>query len=256
MEIAMDGTTVIVAGSTSGLGRTIALELATHGANVVVNGRSPDAGHAVVEEIEAQGSSAMFERADINDYEAVEQLVQNAIDRFGEIDVVVASGAGAAAPTADFFRNTPPEDFLDHFLLGVVNRLYLTKAVMEHMIETGGGRIINITTDAGRIPTPGEVAPGSSAAAVIQATRTLAAELRRWHISVNSVALSVTQDSEFVDDLLEESPIASVLEKALEKQEFPLMSDDVAEVVAFLAGASGARPITGQTISVTGGVGI
>lgn len=255
MRHTLDGRVALISGSTKNIGRTIAKEFAHQGADVVVNGRSEAPGAELVEEIERETSStAYFARGDINDPDEVERLVADAADEMGGIDVLVANGAAGSAPDANFFREMAYEDFLEFCSTHYASRMYLIKAALEHLIEADGGRVLNLTTDAGRMPTPAGVGQGGPAAALMLATRVLAKEFTRWDITVNTIAVTVTQDTERLERILEESPISSIFEKAVERQDFPLTSRDIAEVAAFLAGAEAARPITGQTISMTGGL--
>lgn len=255
METHLSGDVVLVSGSTAGIGKEIAREFAARGASVVVNGRSRETGDDVASSLAAEtGSEVTFVPADINDYDEVVALVEATVDRFGGLDVLVANGAAGAGPPANFFRKMDPEH-LEAFCTGhFVNRMYLAKAALEPMIEGDGGRMINVTTDAGRVPTPGELGPGAAGAAVMMATRILASEFNRWDIAVNAVALTVTQGTELLRALSEGSEISDVFQKAIDRQDFPLTAERVARAVAFLAADEGGRPITGQTISMTGGV--
>lgn len=254
MDIDMADMVALVAGSTSGIGRAIADELAVQGAHVIVNGRSADRGEPVVEEIRESGGSASFVAADIDEYENVQVMVDEVIDDQGCIDVLVPNGAATSGPVPEFFANTDPEDLMGFAESMLANRLYLIRAVLEPMREGGGGRIVNVSADAGRWPTPGEVGPGSAAAGLMMATKVLAWELKRWDITVNTVSISVTEDTPALEWVLEESGASSVFERAAERQSFPVHASDVAETVAFLAGAEGAAPITGQLLSINGGV--
>lgn len=254
-ETALSEQVCLVTGSTKGIGKAIARELADHGATVVLNGRSGDTCEAVSEELAAAtGSTVTFEVADINEYEQVETMVESVVDSHGGIDVVVANGAAAAGPPANFFREMDSEEFMEFCLAHFVNRMYVIKATLEPLIDAKGGRVISVTTDAGRVPTPGEFGPGTAGAAVIMGTRVLANEFKRWDITVNAVALTATKDTHLIETLTDESSIANVFQDVIDRQEFPLTPDRVAQLVTFLAGADGARPITGQTIPVTGGV--
>jgi len=256
MQLDMSGSAVLVTGSTKNIGRQIALRFASVGADVVITGRSREAGQTVRAEIEDRGVYSVFVPGDMTDYADVEQVVSTAIKEVGEIEVLVNSGGAASGPRANFFRDTDPKEFEGFLQHAVLSRFYFTKAILEHMITNEGGRIVHVTTDAGRIPTPGEVGPGSAGAAMMMATRVMASEFQRWNINVNAVALTATQDTDMVEHLEEESPIAHVFQKAVDSQQFPLTSDDVAELVLYLAGSKGASPITGQTISMTGGTAV
>lgn len=246
-------TVALVTASTGGIGRAVAEELADEGVDVVVNGRSVDSGERLISELEDRGVRAHFEQADINEYDEVERMVQNAIDEMGGIDVLVTSGGAISGPQPNFFRDMPPEDVLGFCRSQFANRVYAIKAVLEHMIDSGGGRIVNVSTDAAREPTPGEFGPGSAGAALLMATRTLAAEFSRWDIKVNTVCMSVVEGTASVEHV-KEGPAGAVFEAAFEKQDFEVAEDDIADVVGYLATGEGARPMTGQVISVNGGI--
>lgn len=246
-----DGEVALVTGSTAGIGREVARELAQRGADVVVNGRTEETGTEVVEELRDLGATARFERADITEYEHVESMVENTIDEMGGIDVLVGSGATQGTEPPGFFRDLDPEAHTEFCQHNYIARLYPIKAALDHMIESDGGRIVNVSADAGLWPTPGDIGAGGPTAALMMATRTLAAEFARWDIRVNTVSISVTEDTPGLEWVMENSPAANVFEKAIEKQSFPVYGEDVAEAVAFLAGE---RPITGQILSVNGGV--
>jgi 2-hydroxycyclohexanecarboxyl-CoA dehydrogenase len=243
----------LVTGSTGGLGQAVAKHLARQGIDLVVNGRSEESGEAFVTELENEGVEAHFEQADINEYSQVEAMVEGALDAMGHIDILVNSGGAASGPEPNFFRDTPPEDFLKHCRTQYVNRMYAIKAVLEHMVDSGGGRIINLSTDAGRVPTPGEVSVGAAGAALQLATRTLANELSRWNITVNTVCISVVEGTEALE-MAQDSSVSSIFKEALDRQSFSVTDDDIGDVISYLATADGAQPMTGQIISVNGGI--
>lgn len=246
-------TVALVTASTGGIGRAVAQSLAEEGVDVVVNGRSTERGEALVKELEDQGVDGHFEQANINEYEEVEQMVSNAVEVMGGIDILVTSGGAISGPQPNFFRDTPPEDILAFCRCQFANRIYAIKAVLEYMIENGGGRIVNVGTDAAREPTPGEFGPGSAGAALLMATRTLAAELSRWNITVNTVCISVVEGTSAMDWVID-SPVGSVFEAAIEQQTFPVTENDIGEIVSYLSTADGTQPMTGQILSVNGGV--
>lgn len=254
MRISLNGKTAFVSGSTGGIGREIALAYARHGADVIVNGRGVDAGEQLVERLEQEGIRATFAQSDITDPEALSVAVDDAAERMGGIDIVVANGAAGSGPSTNFFRDMPASEFESMTAHHYLSRLYVIDAALEHLIESDDGRVVSISSDAGRIPTPGEVLPGGAAAAVQMATRALAQEFARWEIPVNAVAPTVVEDTELLDQITGDGPASSVFEAALEKQTFLVTAEDVAEIVLFLTGSPAARPVTGQTISVTGGV--
>jgi 2-hydroxycyclohexanecarboxyl-CoA dehydrogenase len=254
MRITLNGKTALISGSTTGIGREIALAYAEHGADVIVNGRTEDDGEELVNRIEQNGVRATFAHADITDAEAVSTAVDEAAETMDGIDIVVANGAVGSGPSTDFFRDMPPEDYSSMTANHYLSRLYVINAALDYLIEASDGRVVAISSDAGRVPTPGEVVPGGAAAAVQMATRALAQEFARWDITVNGVAPTVVEGTDLLDEITDDGAVASVFESALDKQTFPVEPADVAEIVLFLTGSPATRPVTGQTLSMTGGV--
>lgn len=253
MDHSLEGKVALVTGSTDGIGAAIASEFADNGATVVVNGRSAEKADALVTALEERGATASVVLADINDYDAVEEMVETITDRYDGLDIVVGNGAAAAGPPPQFFADTDPGDLETYCRSMFLNRMYIVKAALEPLIESAG-RIVLVSSDAGRWPTPGEVGPGAASAAVMMATKVLASELARWNIQVNTVSISVTEDTPAMSWIRDESPVASVFERALEKQSFPVEATDIAETALFFAGTSAAESITGQLLSVNGGI--
>jgi 3-oxoacyl-[acyl-carrier protein] reductase len=146
-----------------------------------------------------------------------------------------------------------PEQFLQWCKVAYVNRLYVIKAALPYLRE-GGGRVVTITADAGKVATPGEVGPGGAAAALMMATRVLANEFARYDVTVNAVSLSAMHDTPAQRELMPESDAEHVFEKAFERQSFDVTPEDVAEAVLYLTSNTHSKPITGQIISVNGGI--
>ena len=255
MQVELDGKVAFVAGSTYGIGKAVALKLAENHADIVLNGRNPTQAAKVIKEIEQLGRKAVFEKADITDYREVEQAMQNAIAKFGKVDILVAGGGITQTGICPkFFHETDPIEYLSVAENQWWSRLYCIKALLPHMIERKTGKIVMLTTDAGRWPTPAESVVGGAGAAVMLGTRVLAKELARWRIRVNTVSTTVIEDSaSFRYETMLSPSLAQVFTKALEKQPFPVTMEDVAEACLFLASPE-SDSITGQVLSVNGGL--
>ena len=255
MQVELDGKVAFVAGSTYGIGKAVALKLAENHADIVLNGRNPTQAAKVIKEIEQLGRKAVFEKADITDYREVEQAMQNAIAKFGKVDILVAGGGITQTGICPkFFHETDPIEYLSVAENQWWSRLYCIKALLPHMIERKTGKIVMLTTDAGRWPTPAESVVGGAGAAVMLGTRALAKELARWRIRVNAVSTTVIEDSaSFRYETMLSPSLAQVFTKALEKQPFPVTMEDVAEACLFLASPE-SDSITGQVLSVNGGL--
>ena len=243
----------LVTGSTEGIGRAIAVKLAENGADIALNGRRPEKGEGVIREIGKLGRKAILERADINIWLEVKQMVAKVLSRLGKIDILVTSG-GRPHHAPAFFHEFDPESYTDWVKSQWLNRLYCVRAVLDHMIERKWGKILMLTTDAGRWPTPGESLVGGSAAGLVLATKVLASELARWGIRINTISLTVTRDTPALEEILSsDSSAAKVFRKALERQPFPVYAKDVAEAALFLV-SDDSNAITGQILSVNGGL--
>lgn len=256
MQTDLTGKVALVTGSSKWVGKAIALKLAENGADLVINGRNEEPGLETVEQIKSMGRRAIFEQADICSYAEVQQMVDNAIEKLGKVDILVVSGGASAKPEASlptFFRSMDPGLYTDFVATRLLSRAYAIKAVLEHMIEKQYGKIIMLTTDAGRWPTPGEAINGAAAAGVVMITKTLAKEFTRWGIRVNTLSISLTISEEGFDQIFASS-IGSVFEKLVKRMPFgPNKQGDVAEAALFFASPDSDQ-ITGHTMSINGGV--
>ena len=255
MQADLTGKVALITGSSKGIGKAIALTLARNGADIVLNGRNQDQALPVLEEIRAMGRQASFEQADIWDYREVRQMVDRAVQRFGKVDILVASGAGGGAPP-EFFNRIDPELYLDVVKSHWLSRLYCVRAVMDHMIERQSGKIIIITTDAGRTPTPRESLIGGAAAALVLMTKVIAQETSRWQIRINTICTTVTKDTPGYDYAMADptSHIFKIFKKAEERMPFGMnRPDDIAQLALFLA-SEDSNQITGQIFSISGGL--
>ena len=253
MQGTLSGKVALVAGSSYGIGKAIAIKLAQNGADIIINGRHEERGLEIVEQIKDIGRKAIFEQADVTNYQHVIQMVSNSIRKLGKVDILVASGGRPVkAAGLEFFRETKPEEYISYAESQWFSRLYCVRAVLDHMAERQSGKIVMITTDAGRWPTPGECLSGGAAAALVIATKVLAREFARWKIRINTICLTVTRDTPDLETMLS-SPIARIGKKALERQPFPTTSNDIAEAALFLASGASDQ-ITGQILSVNGGL--
>lgn len=253
MRVDLAGKVALITGATKGVGRNIALKLAENGASIAINARRPGPATEVIQQIEAMGQKAVFEQADITDYQEVERMIANVLQRLEKIDILVVSGGATEELKPNFFHGINPDDYMAYVKGQWLSRLYCARAVLDHMIERKSGKIIFLGTDGGRWPTPGESIAGGVGAALVMSTKVLAKEFTRWQIRVNAICITVTQDTPGLDWVLRDSPAAKIFQKALKQQPFPVTSDDVAEALLFFA-SSESDQITGQILSVNGGL--
>lgn len=255
MEANLAGKVAFVAGSSAGVGKAIALKLAINGADIALNGRNASAAQNTMNRIEELGRKVIFEKADITNYQEIKKALDNTITRLGKIDILVASGGVTSVDlVVDFFEKTDPASYLRIAEANWLCRLYCVRAVLDHMVKRRTGKIIILTTDAGRWPTPTESLAGATGAGIVMAAKVLAQELARWQIRVNAISLPPIKDTPGFEHAIKNSPsLAHVFEKALAKQPFPVTADDIANAALFFA-SDDSNAITGQTLSVNGGL--
>ena len=186
----LTGRVAIVSGGSQGLGKGIALELGRAGADVVVVARLPepvaDRGQSrphepvepVVAEIEAMGRRSLGVTADVRSADQVASMVQQAMDAFGQVDVLVnnAGGSWGEGFNVGNLLEITEHDLDETFRLNVMSAFLCSRTVAPIMKRQGRGSIVNVASVAGRTPSAGRGAYGLSKAAVINLTQTMAQE--------------------------------------------------------------------------------
>ncbi len=241
------GRTVLITGASRGIGAACARHFAAAGDRVVINYRRSEAeALALVQEIETAGGAAMAVRADVGDPEQVRQMVDNVLEKFCQLDILICN-AGIARQ--QLFTDITDEDWRDLFRTNVDGTFYCCRAVLPHFIHRKAGRIVTLSSMWGITGGSCEVAYSATKAAVIGLTRALAKEVGPSGITVNCVAPGVI-DTEMNGNLTPADLEALREETPLERIGMP---EDVAESVFFLA-SEGARFMTGQVLSPNGGI--
>jgi 2-hydroxycyclohexanecarboxyl-CoA dehydrogenase len=248
----LSGRTALVTGAGRGIGRAIALALAREGCQVGVADILPGSAEATAAEVEALGVKGLALPVDLTSRAEVERMVAQALAQFGQIDVLVNN---AGWDRMGLFLDTD-EDTWDRIIaVNLKAMLYVCKAVLPQMVARGGGKVVNVASDAGRVGSSGEAVYSATKGAVIAFSKALAREMARHRISVNVVCPGLTE-TPLLQSLRDQSP---KMEKILEAvtRATPLgrvaTPEEIAEAVAFLASPA-ADFITGQTLSVSGGL--
>ena len=246
----LDGKTAIVTGGGRGLGQYMAEALVDAGANVALCSRKKESCEEVAGELEARGGKALAMACDVTDPEAVEAVVEETVETFGTVDVLVNnSGATWGAPTLEM----PLEAFDKVVAVNLRGTFLMSQAVLRRMVERGeGGSIVNLASIAGLLGGHPDymqtVGYNSSKGAVISMTRDLATGFAREGINVNAIAPG------WFPTKMSRGLISQHEEKMLEG--IPLGRfggpEDIKGVLLLLASPAG-RYITGQTIVVDGG---
>ncbi|MBM4763783.1 SDR family NAD(P)-dependent oxidoreductase [Bacillus sp. B15-48] len=248
----LKGKVALVTGGTNGIGKATALKLAESGADVVIVGRNQEAGNQIVSEIKQMGRRSLFLECDLWEYDSVKKMTDQAAAEMGKIDILISNG-GTTVKYAKFFHELDPNDYAGCLNTQQFTRLYTIRAALDHMREQNYGKIIIITSDAGRVATPRESLIGSSAAGLVLMNKALASEFARWQIRVNTLCLTVIEDTPAFDEVMS-SEASHVFKKAVDRARLGLPNaEDVAEAALFFASPESDK-ITGQTLSINGGL--
>ena len=246
------GKTVLVTGSTTGIGEACAHIFAQSGAQVMVSGRHEQRGRAVVEEIQAAGGSAQFTAVDLRAAGACERLVGDTVERLGGLDVLVNNAGILYTANA---LDTSNEQWLDTMAVNVNALFYLSRAAVGHMKAAGKGAIVNVASEWGLNGEANHVAYCASKGAVIQITRCMALDHARDNIRVNSVCPGEIH-TRMVDDILAKrgGDLADNLRELAAGIPMRRLAHpaEVARCVHFLA-SDLASYVTGTNLSVDGG---
>lgn len=244
----LENKTAFVTGAASGIGRAIAEALAEQGARVAVADVDEANGKEVAGSLSA--GQGVFVPLDLTDAASVPGAVAAAESQLGPLDVLVnCAGADVIKPFLD-----TDEDLWEWLVqLNLFGVLRTTKAVLPGMIERGGGRIVNVSSDAARVGSSGEAVYSACKGGVISFTKSVAREVARAGITVNAVCPGPT-DTPATQKTLEEGGegIVKALTRAIPLGRLAAPAD-IAGAVVFFA-SDRASFVTGQTLSVSGGL--
>jgi 2-hydroxycyclohexanecarboxyl-CoA dehydrogenase len=248
------GKAALVTGSSAGVGFRVAEQLAEAGANVFINGRSAERGELAEARLRESGHDVRFIAGDCASYQDVVAVIDTARSSAGKLDILISAGAeGEIGPTP--LAEMTPQQIENEFHKRLMPRIFPVHAALSALRENGGS-VVLLTTEAGRSVTPGESVLGAVGASIIMMTKTLAKELGRFKIRVNSVALSLTSDTPTWERLRRSEGFErDLFTKLVDRFPFgrPPSADEAAALAVFLASTAAAQ-MTGQTISVNGGL--
>jgi 3-oxoacyl-[acyl-carrier protein] reductase len=239
------GKVAFVTGAGQGIGRAIAHALAAAGADVAVNALHPETSERTCAELTARGFKAMAVPGDVADDVSVARMVQTTTARLGPIDILVnnAAAPGALKPLAE---NSPEDQSRE--LVTLVGTLNCTRHVCPGMIQRRRGRIVNISSCAGRYAMPLRAVYTAANAGIDAFTRAMAKELGPYGITVNSVSPGAIESPRFrerSEEVRREHRRVIALDRFGEPEE-------IAEVVLFLV-SDQANYMSGAILDVDGG---
>ena len=248
----LKGKSALVTGGGGGIGRAVALALAREGARIAVADIVKENAEKVCSEVRSLGVDAMPCPVDLTKKADVDRMVGEIIDRFGQINILVnCQGWDRLEP----FVESNEETWEKLLAINFKSVLYTSRAVLPNMISHGGGKVVNISSDAGRVGSSWEAVYAGAKGAVIAFSKTIAREVARHKININVVCPGLTETPLLEAVRSQSEQTAKIIEAVTKATPFrrPAAPEEIAETVLFLASPS-ADFITGQSVSVSGGL--
>jgi len=253
----LNGKVTLVTGSARGIGKAIALKFAQEGAKVALNDINQENLKEAAKEIQkVSRGKVVYKRADVSKNKEVEELTQYVVERLGVIEILVNN---AAISRIIPFLDTSEELWDRTMEVNLKGAFLCCKAVIPGMIEKGGGKIINISSQSGKRGSKWHAAYCTSKFGIIGFTQSLALELASYKINVNAVCPGVVFTPLWEEHAANHARRRGIEEKEVKEdlvKNIPLgrlgTPEDVANLVLFLA-SSCSDYITGQAINLSGG---
>jgi 3-oxoacyl-(acyl-carrier-protein) reductase len=240
------GKVAIVTGSSRGLGRAIVRELADHGCKVVINYfQSKELAEQLQSELKDKGQEAICVQAGVAHPDDVQNLIDTTVKEFGGIDILV-NNAGVNRDRT--IRRMSAEEWQEVIATDLSSVFYCTNAALPHMIERGGGRIVNMSSIVGQMGNLGQSNYAAAKAGIVGFTKSAAQEFARFNITVNAMCPGFIA-TEMVTNLTEEVQQALLAKIPLGRFGKP---EEVASLCRFLV--SEGEYITGAQININGGM--
>jgi 3-oxoacyl-[acyl-carrier protein] reductase len=258
MDLGLRDRVAIVAASSQGLGKAVALGLAREGATLAICARTESTLNAAAAEIrDATGAEVMACPVDVTSHEAVRSFVATVHERYGRVDICVANAGG---PPSKLFAETTAEDWESAVRLNLMSTVYLAKETLPRMQQRRWGRFLAITSVTVKQPVEGLILSNSVRAGVSGLIKTLANEYGPYNVLVNSVCPGYTATARLLqlseNMAAREGVDAARIEERWSAQT-PLKRvgrpEEFANLVVFLA-SERAGFITGVSIAVDGGL--
>lgn len=250
----MGNRTCFITGASRGIGRAIARKFLEEGYNLALNYRKDEDKQSLEEEFEQVkkdcqlSSEIIYLKGDVRHYDQCEEMYKASVEAFGKVDVLINNAGITRDNLAVRMKN---EDFYDVMEVNLYSCFYFMKLFGKHMMRNRYGRIISISSIVGLRGNAGQVNYAASKAGIIGMTKSLAKELSARSVTVNAIAPGFVKSdmTDKLSDKVKDSILASIPTGSFAEGE------DIANAALFLASDS-AKQITGQVISVDGGMSI
>jgi 3-oxoacyl-[acyl-carrier protein] reductase len=256
MDLGLTGKVAAITGGSEGIGRASAFRLCEEGARVAICARREDVLQQTAQEIaSATGGEVLPMRADVTHIADCERFIQRTIERFGRLDILVNNAGRSSAMS---FEKADDEVWREDLEVKLFGAIRCTRLAIPHMRKLGGGRVINMTTIAGKQPEARSVPTSVTRAAGINLTKALAKEYAGDNILVNTICLGRLKSAQWTRRWEAQFSHMTLDEfYAKQGESIPLQhlgeAEDVADLICFLASEC-ARYITGTAINIDGGV--
>lgn len=257
MDFNLKGKTAIIGGSRKGLGKACAIALAREGVNIVLSARNKQTLVEAQREIELHGAEVLAVEADMSIPEDNERLVQEAVKRFGGVDILVNNSGG---PNPGTFRDINEQDLDDAYNSVLKYNIRMINLCLPYMEEKGWGRIVNITSITVKEPSPNMVLSNIFRSAVVSYAKTISKELISKGITINNVCPGYFK-TDRVTQLME----VRSAEQGISVDEYELNAiadfphkrymdpQELGDFVCYLC-SDQARSVTGTSVQIDGGL--
>jgi 3-oxoacyl-[acyl-carrier protein] reductase len=248
----VEGKTAIITGAARGIGEAIATKFAEHGANVAfsyVSDSSAEKASALENKLKGLGVKAKAFKSNAGDFAQCESFVNDVVKEFGAVDICV-NNAGISKD--NLLLRMSPEQWEDVIKINLNSVFYMTKQVIRPMMKARNGAIINMSSIIGEMGNAGQSSYAASKAGIIGFTKSVAKELGSRNIRCNAIAPGFVETD--MTAYLKEGDAGDKYKASIPLGRFA-SGEDIANTALFLASDMGAY-ITGQTISVCGGLNI